>query len=110
MARYIDADLLLEELKVAFDAIYNDDGRLLYSDHICVGDDVEDLIQRIKRLPTADVVEVVRCKECKHKVDYCGRLMCGRNKYEFAEGVGGLVATLPERFCSDGVRRYKVNE
>lgn len=58
MAKYIDVDKLVEELKVAFDAIYNDDGRLLYSDHICVGDDVEDLIKRVKGLPTADVAEV----------------------------------------------------
>lgn len=28
MARYIDADKLVEELKVAFDAIYNDGGKI----------------------------------------------------------------------------------
>lgn len=59
----------------------------------------------IKEAPTADVVEVVRCEKCKHKVDFYGRLMCGRLKYEFNDGVGGLVATVPEHFCGYGERR-----
>jgi hypothetical protein len=53
----------------------------------------------------ADFVEVVRCKDCNNKVDYCGRIMCGRLMYQFKEGVGGLVATIPEHFCSYGERR-----
>lgn len=62
-------------------------------------------LEELRQLKTADVVEVVRCEDCKHKVDYCGRLMCGRLKYEFNGGVGGLVATVPEHFCSYGVRK-----
>ena len=52
-----------------------------------------------------DFVEVVRCEKCKHKVDYCNRIMCGRLMYRFREGVGGLVATIPEHFCSYGERK-----
>lgn len=52
----------------------------------------------------ADFVEVVRCSECRHKVDYCGRIMCGRMMYRFNTGVGGLVATKPEHFCGYGER------
>ncbi len=54
---------------------------------------------------TADVVEVVRCNWCIHKVDYCGRIMCGRTKYEFKDGVGGLVTTTSDHFCSYGERK-----
>ena len=35
---------------------------------------VKAIIARIKTMPTADAVSVVRCKECKHKddiVNYC---------------------------------------
>ena len=52
-----------------------------------------------------EYVEIVRCEKCKHKIDYCGRLMCGRLKYDFKDGVGGLVATVPEHFCSYGERK-----
>ena len=30
---------------------------------------VSDCVRRIKAIPTADVVEVVRCKDCKHWFD-----------------------------------------
>lgn len=53
----------------------------------------------------ADFVKVVRCKNCTHRVDYCGRLMCGRLKYEYKDGVSGLVATVPEHFCSYGEKK-----
>ena len=94
MARHIDADKLMEAIEKNIEP---------YKSWDCTKADV--VMDTILEQPTADVVEVVRCKDCKHKVDYCGRLMCGRNKYEFAEGVGGLVATLPEHFCSYGERR-----
>ena len=53
----------------------------------------------------ADVVEVVRCKDCKHKVNFCGRIMCGRLMYRLSDGVGGLTATTSENFCSYGERK-----
>lgn len=43
-------DRLIEELKIHFDAIYREDGQLLYSDHVCIGEDVEDLIKLIRRI------------------------------------------------------------
>ena len=33
-------------------------------------------IKGFAEIPTADVVEVVRCEKCTHRVDYCGRIMC----------------------------------
>lgn len=53
MSRYIDADSLIRTLYVQSD----DDG------FICCGaDDLETLINA---QPTADVVEVVRCRDCE---------------------------------------------
>ena len=54
---------------------------------------------------TADVVEVVRCENCTHKVDYCGRIMCDKNARRINDGIVGLTATSPEHFCSYGERK-----
>ena len=48
MSRYIDAD--------AFERA------VMFSDD----EDIQDVIYRLRDFPTADVVEVVRCKDCKH--------------------------------------------
>lgn len=57
---YIDKENLIKELEKHFDILRGEDGRLLYSDHICTGEDVDDLLELVKALPTADVVEVKR--------------------------------------------------
>ena len=49
MPRYIDSEDAIYELERAFSA-----------------DDYGKIIRCISRTPTADVVEVVRCKYCKH--------------------------------------------
>ena len=52
----------------------------------------------IKQIPTADVVEVVRCKDCKHW-----------NPIGFAENGGWCekkdIASLHNGFCESGERR-----
>ena len=58
MARYIDAEKFIEHLKIHFDALYREDGELLDSDRICIGEDVDDLIRMVNEHPTADVAEV----------------------------------------------------
>lgn len=53
----------------------------------------------IRKLPAADVAEVVRCKDCKHLVNATinanGFLICEISDMEIA----------PEDFCSRGERR-----
>ena len=56
MSRYIDAD--------AVEKIIND-----IRDCISV-DGYWAILQRLKKIPTADVVEVVRCKDCKYQKFY----------------------------------------
>ena len=58
MARYIDKEKLSEELEQHFDVTRGEDGRLLYSDHMCTGEDCDDLLKLVNNLPTADVEEV----------------------------------------------------
>ncbi len=78
MSRYIDADALLQELKNKPFISYTD---------------------IIKRQPTADVVEVVRCKDCEHyeahgngKAGLCKNKKCKGIRYE-------------NDYCGDGERR-----
>lgn len=61
----------------------------------------------IETIPFADVVEVVRCKNCEHKVDFKGRVMCSRTgKQSEIDGEWyGLVATDNDHYCSYGKRK-----
>ena len=52
MSRYIDAENLKEQIEITFCDSY----RL-----------IQDIIEVIENSPTADVVEVVRCKDCIYK-------------------------------------------
>ena len=51
--RLIDADELKNVLVKHFDAYFNENGRLMYSDHICTSDDVSDLFNLIDQQSTA---------------------------------------------------------
>ena len=57
--RLIDADEFKKALVKHFDAYFNENGRLMYSDHICTSDDVIDLFNFIDKQPTAYDVDTV---------------------------------------------------
>ena len=65
--------------------------------------------QRVKTLllrhPAADVAEVVRCKDCEKHYIVLGRDMCAKNASGSGDHLIGLSATLPDAFCSRGVRK-----
>lgn len=61
MARYIDADLLIKNI------VQIKDLRTLSTKTIG---------EAISNTPTADVVEVVRCKDCKHRRESVYRSYC----------------------------------
>lgn len=91
--RYIDA----EKIEIRTPYGLNEDGELLIP--------ISAVHQSIARTPTADVVEVVRCKDCKYaerykcQVDPCyTRLSCKRSDY-YSEGVDEL------DFCCYGERK-----
>ena len=76
MARYIDADALIEEIMPRW---------------------IQNLIWRaIERLPTADVVEVTRCRDCCNWwSDANGNHFCAASN----------ISTHDEFYCADGERR-----
>lgn len=95
MSRYIDAD------KIPY--VISEDGCL------------DDFAYRydINEVPTADVVEVVRCKDCKYYTahyhgsygDY-GRCDHPQQEYDI-ECFDMWVETTPDDYCSYGERREK---
>ena len=59
----------------------------------------------IREMPAADVVEVVRCRNCAKHYVVLGRDMCAKNASGLKDHLIGLSATLPDAFCSRGVRK-----
>lgn len=59
--------------------------------------------------PAADVVEVVRCKDCIHSVQLLDRLMCKRTAHKSENGWFGLRATAGHHYCSYGERKDNGN-
>ena len=73
----------------------DEDGYEVYSDMRTINTILEcnkDISKRIESIPAADVVEVVRCRDCKHadKFYHCSYM----NKWNTADG-----------YCYCGVRR-----
>ena len=88
--RYIDADALIKDIE---NCSYETWSKGINRDWWAQAVKVKDNIKRcIERQPTADVVEVVRCKDCRYK-DEC-------NRYVLICGDEGELA-----FCSYGERR-----
>lgn len=90
MARYIDADKVMEEIN------------RIGGHNLCEWETIG-VKALIDRQPTADVVEVVRCKDCKNyntnSCDYgfgwCERMDCG---------------TMDNWYCSYGEKALKEGE
>ena len=98
MARYIDADKFLKDQISRCGCV-----PLVGS---CTMDN-ESLKYILDTAPTADVVEVVRCKDCKY-FNY-GVCACSENithSYDYDDYVyDHYIYVSPEHFCSYGERR-----
>lgn len=94
MSRYIDA----EEAKKALLQLQEDDFERFGGVYIPEGFDGERAAATIDAIPTADVEEVVRCKNCKYceKIDDHEWWCCGRGF--------PAVLTAPEDYCSKGAK------
>lgn len=97
MERYINANLLVKILTTAQDGT-----RIPYvnCDNFPITVSIRELKRVIRKMPTADVVEVVRCKDCKHfktDTDYCKEH--NRGYCEFDNIVKDI-----KHFCSFGER------
>lgn len=60
---------------------------------------VSRLFDKLAKVPAADVAEVVRCKDCKHRTEYGN---CGHPRQK-----GVFPSAYPFDFCSYG--KYKTN-
>lgn len=71
--------------------------REAYHNSVLWPDHVEECREAIREIPAADVVEVVRCKDCKHYNPEATEWRC--------DIVAGLVEPYDDDFCSYGERR-----
>ena len=58
----------------------------------------------VKDLPTIDAVEVVRCKDCKHSIDYYNDGGCYCRKPHADDGLDYIFGGW-NWFCADGERK-----
>lgn len=86
MSRHIDADALIEELqRCSYETWSKGVNRTWWA----LNNVKDNIVQCIERQPTADVVEVVRCRNCKDyephgngKVGLCKNKKCQGIRYE----------------------------
>lgn len=98
MARYIDAEELCRRLEECWHT--NDAEK---------GKNIQAVIDRVITpivvgTPAADVVEVVRCKDCKHYSDF-DPMNCKRLSFHFCKKFSNI--TIENDFCSYGERKEK---
>ena len=98
MAEYIEREALMRRIKEIHCAECDS-----YHGVRCRACWVDDTLDYIDSEPTADVVEVVRCRDCKHAwIHPCGYAYChrdGRNAYETTFNL--------DDFCSYGERKNR---
>lgn len=94
---YIEREYLVKEAEAVLDfrkKYYTDKDRIA---------DAASTVEWLKYYaPAADVVEVVRCRDCKHRVDW--------HEEGYADDTGMCIAAIqhivaPNHFCSYGERR-----
>lgn len=87
MSRYIDVEPLEKALKMNVNGFKHEESNYAKGFDVAIAT-MKGILQG---LPTADVVEVVRCKDCKHRNS--GRMSCqGRH---------------PDWYCPKGERKEK---
>ena len=96
MSEYIKKEEEIECLEAMKKANMNFDDRYIYAK----------VIQQVKDMPTTDVVEVVRCKDCKHHEELLnnndGKVLCW---------VHGLDVVVDESgYCNYGERKEQEHE
>ena len=98
MSRYIDADALISEMgRCSYETWSKGVNPTWWAQAVKVKDNI---VKCIERQPTADVVEVVRCKDCK----YCVDLIMGGLWCEHPDNRNPL-GCRPNDYCNDGERR-----
>lgn len=93
MPRYIDADALIAEIQSNTAETWGKNlGRSWWSHSTILKDN---FLALIREAPTADVVEVVRCKDCE----------VPHNKWTGCPNINGTIP-YPEFYCAKGERKH----
>ena len=69
---------------------------------------IDDAAEALRLVPTADVVEVVRCRECRHAAPNGLDIKCNKHsgtKNKLGEEISYSEWHTPHFFCSDGERK-----
>ena len=97
MAEYIEREALLKFIE---NGLNNPDSAKAF------GYDAVEIMTEVQYAPAADVVPVVRCKDCEHFAEAKGKdsgKPCGYGQCKLPTGVRGIV--FADDFCSFGERR-----
>lgn len=65
---------------------------------------VDHAIAVLNEAPTADVVEVVRCRDCVYVVKHWGKVLCAKRLYSDDYSVKVLTPTNLDNFCNYGAK------
>lgn len=95
MPRYIDADALLERMEVRLKQL-----RTEYGDYDHYTNGFDEGLVAVEDADTADVVEVVRCKECKSLSLSGGSYWCKETGFE-------MKSYELDHFCSYGEKKHE---
>ena len=107
MAEYIDREAFGNRISNTDWYTINKNGKLILgaSDGDTALFKARDIFKAIHEQPAADVVEVVRCKDCRH---YKKVYFCGETLYDCVSHLG-MVGASPDDFCSYGERKGDCN-
>lgn len=93
--KYINAD----ELYINLDTMKNPDTEFATDDYIDgFSDGISVAIKELEIMPVADVLPVVRCKDCKY-------YETGKNYEPYCNHINGLDEAKDNDFCSYGERK-----
>ena len=93
MAEYIEREALIEKCKAIIQDKWNDKSAPVSWSHAYA-----DFIDNIKEQPVADVVPVVRCKNCNY-------YEIGKEYEPYCNHINGLDETKDYDYCSYGERK-----
>jgi hypothetical protein len=104
MKEYIDREALLNRLEESSDTWWKGLGRSWWAHSVILKDN---FVRLIREAPTADVVEVVRCKDCEYWKDTSTDAITGYHWGECIKPLGDYryCETAEYDFCSYGERK-----
>ena len=98
MVEYIDREATIEFIRLNYCKDCNS-----YNGVRCRACSFDDAMLAVEDVPAADVVEVVRCKECEYRTQLMGKSPFAFYACSHDKGLGDNVRE--DDFCSYGVRK-----